>query len=193
LRIEPLLLLLLLLMASLPQTGLETHPTGTAGLNDLVNSNWERVDELFDPTLDSGDASFLAFAKAFLRNALSSMVNGETIVYSGTKFSRRPPVTSLTYAATTDLPFASGLVAPVLLLALTGNVTLTTTNLFAGGRVEVVITADASSRNFTFPAGWIFVTAAAPASIAAGKKGVLTLISTGTTDAGVVAKWDVQP
>jgi hypothetical protein len=121
------------------------------------------------------------------------MVNGETIVYSGTKFSRRAPVTTLTYAATTDLPFASGLVAPVLLLALTGNVTLTTTNLFAGGRVEVVITADGSSRNFTFPAGWVFVGAAAPASIAAGKKGVLTLISTGTTDAGVVAKWDVQP
>jgi len=180
-------------MAQLPNTELETHPTGTTGLNEILSGNWERIDELFDPALGSGDAGFLAFARALLRDALGTMAAGETIAWNGSKFARRAPVEALTYAASVALPFGGGNGAPLATLALTGDVTLTTTGLFAGGRLEVVVSADASSRAFTFPGGWKWIGGAAPASIAASKTGILTLNSTSTADAGVLARWTVEP
>lgn len=77
-------------------------------------------------------------------------------------------------------------------LDLTGNVTLTTANLAAGRRLEVLIFADGSTRNLTLPS-WRFIGGAAPTTIAANKVGKLVLISTGTTDGAVVAEWTVQP
>lgn len=179
-------------MAQLPNTELESHPTGTANLNEIINGNWERIEELFDPALGSGDAGYNAVAKALLRDALSTMVAGETIVWDGAKFSRRKPSATLSYAASVALPFASGAAAPTQLLALTGDVTFTTTGLTAGATMRVVISADASTRAFTFPA-WKWIGAAAPANIAASKTGILTLTSTTTADTGVVARWEVEP
>jgi uncharacterized protein YjiK len=94
-----------------------------------------------------------------------------------------------TYAATTNLDFALNSLTTV---TLAGNVTFTTSNLAAGRSVTVRVISDASLRTFAFP-GWVFIGAAAPASIAASKTGVLTLTSFGTTDADVVAAWAVQP
>lgn len=76
--------------------------------------------------------------------------------------------------------------------ALTGNITYTTSNLVAGRSVTLKISA-AAQRTFTFPAGWVFLGAAAPANIAAGKTAVLTLTAFGTTDADVVAAYSAQP
>jgi hypothetical protein len=179
-------------MAQLTYTALETHPTGTAGLNEIINGNWQRVEEIFTPGLASGDAAYNLVARGLLRDALGSMTAGETIVWNGSKFARRPASATLTYAASVALPFASGAAAPIQILALTGNVTLTTSNLTAGGTMRVVISADASSRNFTFPA-WRFIGSAAPASIAASKIGILTLVSTTTADTGVIARWEAEP
>lgn len=180
-------------MAQLPNTELEDHPTGTGGLNSVLNGNWERLDELFDPALGGADAGFAAFGKALLRDAMTSMVNGETIVFTPSGFKRRAPVATLTFAATTDIDFLSGQAAPVQLLSLTGDVTITTSNLTAGQEIRVVIAADASTRNLTWPTWLAWVGAAAPASIAANKTAVLKLISTTTADAGVVAEWVVEP
>lgn len=76
--------------------------------------------------------------------------------------------------------------------ALTGDITFTTSNLNTGREIIVRITADGSTRNFTFP-GWKFVGAAAPASIAANKTALLILRSFGTTAADVVASYEVEP
>ena len=98
----------------------------------------------------------------------------------------------------TALPGTSGSVAIDFALAafrtvtLSGNITFTTSNLVAGKTVTIKILADGSTRTFTLP-GWIFIGAAAPASIAANKTAILTLTSYSTTDGAVVAAYAVEP
>jgi hypothetical protein len=48
-------------------------------------------------------------------------------------------------------------------------------------------------RNFTFPGGWKFIGAAAPASIAANKTALLTLTGFGANDSDVTAEYVVEP
>lgn len=96
---------------------------------------------------------------------------------------------TLTYAATTDIDFS---LADYRSLALTGNVTFTTSNRAAPKTVTVKILADASIRTFTFPA-WIFVGNAAPASIAANKTAVLTVTCFGSADTDCVAAYSAEP
>jgi hypothetical protein len=98
--------------------------------------------------------------------------------------------TTLSYAASVELDFAS---APFETVTLAGNITFTTSNLAAGRSKTIRIIGDGSSRNFTFPGGWIFVGAAAPTSLAANKTAILTMTSFGTTDANVVAAYSAQP
>lgn len=98
--------------------------------------------------------------------------------------------TDVAYAASIEIDFANE--STRVIGTLSGNLTLTTANLQPGRSVVVIITADGSSRNFTLPA-WIPQGSALPASIAANKKGTLTLFSDGTTDAEVRAIWQVQP
>lgn len=96
---------------------------------------------------------------------------------------------AVTYAATTDLDMSS---TGIRTLALTGNVTFTTSNKAAGRSVTVKILADSSSRTLTFPA-WIFVGAAAPTTLAANKTAMLTVTCFDTTDANCVAAYAAQP
>lgn len=77
-------------------------------------------------------------------------------------------------------------------LALTGDVQFITTNLSPGCALSLRITCDATLRTLTFPVGWSFLGAAAPASLAANKVGVLSLTSYGTTDAEIIATYGVD-
>lgn len=77
-------------------------------------------------------------------------------------------------------------------LTLAGDVTFTTANLKGGRAIVIRIAAGASLRDFTFPAGWVFLTSAAPASIAANKTGVLSITAFGATDATVIAAYAVE-
>lgn len=99
------------------------------------------------------------------------------------------PIKTLTYAASTDLDFTDTEQRD---LALTGNVTFTTSNKSSGMVMEIRITSDGSTRNFTFPS-WKFVGAAAPASIAANKTARLQLRCYGTADTDIVARYLVEP
>lgn len=99
-----------------------------------------------------------------------------------------PTVTTLTYAASVALNFT----LPLQDIALTGDITLTTSNLAAGRSVLLRILCDATPRNFTFP-GWHFNGAAAPASIAASKTALLRLTAWGSADANVTAEYYVEP
>lgn len=97
---------------------------------------------------------------------------------------------TLTYAATTDLDFNNKGLQTV---ALTGNITFTTSNRGIGKSVIVIIVSDGSTRTFSFPA-WRFQGAGAPANIAAGKTATLTLTGVfGTADTDIVAAYSVQP
>ncbi len=97
--------------------------------------------------------------------------------------------TTTTYGASTALDFDSTSLTTV---TLTGNITFTTSNLSAGETLTVRIVGDGSIRTFVFPA-WKFVGAAAPASLAANKVAILSLVSFSTTDASVVASYAAEP
>ena len=101
-----------------------------------------------------------------------------------------PTATTLTYAASVVLDFSG---ADFQTVTLAGDITFTTSNLAAGRSKTVRIIGDGSSRNFTFPGGWIFVGAAAPTALAANKTAILTMTRFGTADANVVAAYSAQP
>lgn len=111
----------------------------------------------------------------------------ELVGFNPAKITR--PIRTLTYAGTTDLDFTA---LDYRDIALTGNITFTTSNRVAGRQLIVRISADGSSRNFTFPS-WIFLTATAPASIAANKRALLKLTCYGTADTDIVAEYLVEP
>lgn len=75
---------------------------------------------------------------------------------------------------------------------LSADVTFSTSNLAAGRQQILRIVCDGTLRNFTWPGSWVWL-GSAPASIAANKTGLLTLIAFGTSDSDVVAKWEVEP
>lgn len=99
------------------------------------------------------------------------------------------PTKVLTYAATTDINLDAGERQSV---DLTGNVTFTTSNKADGKKVVLKIKCDGTGRNFTFPS-WVFIGAAAPASIAANKTALLILEAFGTNETDIIATYAVEP
>lgn len=71
-------------------------------------------------------------------------------------------------------------------ITLTGNLTLTTSNLAAGRGFELRIAAGASGRTITYPA-WVPFGAALPTSLASGEVLILSLFANSTTDGSVDA------
>lgn len=74
-------------------------------------------------------------------------------------------------------------------ISISANTTFTTTNRVLGKSKTLKITTDGTLRTFTFP-GWDWVSVI-PANQAASKDGYLTLTSYGTTDADIVAAYQV--
>jgi hypothetical protein len=94
-----------------------------------------------------------------------------------------------TYAATSNLDFSG---ADYIQITLAGNITFTTSNRAAPKSITVFIVGDGSTRNLTFPAGWIFVGGTAPTTLAAGKVGVLTATCRGVNDSDIIFAYAVQ-
>ena len=159
-------------MALLPTTNLESHPVGTTGLNGLINGNWEKLEAIFLPLAAATPGGRISWDPATK------------------KFSLRAALAVLAYSATPTWALNGAMTQT---LALTGNVTIATSNLTAGAEGKLLITCDGTLRTLTVPAGWVFLGGAAPANIAASKKGLLDILSTTTADSGVVARWTVQP
>lgn len=101
-------------------------------------------------------------------------------------------VVTLTSATTVELDFAVTL-SSLKVLDMSHNVEFTTTNLAAGRSIAVMLTAVSSDRNFTFPAGWVFIGAAAPASLVSGKSAALSLTCKSALDSGVIAAYSAEP
>jgi hypothetical protein len=94
------------------------------------------------------------------------------------------------FAASVSLDFDWNALQTV---TLAGNVGFTTANVAAGRSFLVRIVGDAAVRTFTWPADWKWVGAAAPASLAANKCGLLQLWCFGALDSDVVARWLAEP
>jgi hypothetical protein len=78
-------------------------------------------------------------------------------------------------------------------VTLTGDVAFSAVGQLFGSQMTVRITCDATLRNMTWPAGWKFVGAAAPASIAANKTALLQLWAFGLNESDIVARYLVEP
>lgn len=136
-----------------------------------------------NPTGSSAAASVMSQAQAQTAIALSS-TDKPTFANLFQAHS------TLTWGATTTINFGGNRYETV---TLAGNTTFAQSAV-AAGRIRVVrIICDGSTRNLTFPGGWVFVGSAAPSTIAASKIAKLTLEGYGTTDADVVATYSVQP
>jgi hypothetical protein len=181
----------------------------TNGLIDAINNRWISVPPASSvpqaPVLPAAPeeqnhflVKWLATSAPQLSSASEARMyfNGTTLLLSenGSSFNAVVPpvaVSTLTYGASVALDFDNAL--PVYrTISLTGDLTLTSANLGPGRQVSLRIVADGSTRSFTFP-GWTFIGGAAPASIAASKTGILSLVSYGVADADVVAAYSVEP
>jgi hypothetical protein len=180
-------------MALLPFTQLESHPDGTAGSAAIVNSNWLRLELVFDPSLSALDASYEAVWRAFMRTDIDPTTDGASMEWDVSLGTPKPiwraGFAVISYAANVAVDLLG---AKLQKITLAGNLTLDAlVNQQAGRTVtSVLIVADGSLRTLTFPA-WTFV-GAKPADIAAGKTGRLVLHATGTNAADVVAQWTVE-
>jgi hypothetical protein len=94
-------------------------------------------------------------------------------------------LTTLTYAASTDIVMTNNLNT----VTLTGDITFTTSSKASGLYTTVRVVGDGSNRTLAFPGTWVWVGSVAPTTLVANKVGVLSLICFGATDADVVASW----
>lgn len=131
--------------------------------------------------------SALSYTSGTVRNCnFAGTVENRSLEFSTVRLTKRQSV--LTYAASTNVDFNLNSVRT---LALTGDVTFTTSNRTAGKSVTLKILADGSTRAFTFPA-WIFVGAVAPATLVAAKTAMLKLTCFGAADTDIVAEYTVE-
>lgn len=179
-------------MATLPITELENHPDGTVGAAAIVNSNWERMEDIFDPALSVSDTAYHAFWKALVRDATTPTAAGSMLGWNLTtgRMHFHPGYAEATYAAAFTPDVELGLIQKI---ELTGTINFQSiSNQAAGDRVRFELFTNGSTRNMTFPAGWRWIGNTKPASIAANKIGVMELTAHGVTDADVVAIWVVE-
>lgn len=78
-------------------------------------------------------------------------------------------------------------------LSLTGDIAIQTANRSDGQELSIAITADSSTRNFTWSESWVWIGGYAPSSIGANKRGILSLRCFGTLETDVYASWSVEP
>jgi hypothetical protein len=104
-----------------------------------------------------------------------------------------PTVEDLTYAASIDVDLDG---ADYQRIALAGdldfNATLNRPAVGFAKAVAVVIQADGSNRNLTFPAAWTVV-GAAPATITASKLGVVSITCLGPDETDVIYCYQEEP
>jgi len=78
-------------------------------------------------------------------------------------------------------------------ITLTGDIAFSAVGQLFGSEMTLRIACDSTTRNLSWPAGWKFVGAAAPASIAASKTALLQLWAFGLNESDIVARYLVEP
>lgn len=170
---------------------LETHPDGTVGVNAIVTGNWERLDEIFDPALAASDSAYEAFWRAVVRES-DPTTHGATITWEpeNGKPGWKAGFSTVTHATALTLDAHAGRIQEVDITGTTNFQSLD--NQGPGDHIIVILRGDGSTRNLSFPSGWVWMEASEPSNIAANKTAWLELISSGTADADVVAYYKVE-
>lgn len=166
--------------------------SATAGLVPASGggtTNFLRADGTFAaPPGGNTDLSY----EAATRLLSSSTGADATLPLVGTTAAGLAPGTSfaaISYAASIELDIAV-LNGQYRTIALTGNLTLTTTNRAAGRMVALRLDADGTDRALTFPAGWEFLSGR-PSVLKANETAVLSLTFYGANDTDCIAAYAV--
>ena len=147
----------------------KVRETVATGLTDIIG------------TMSATDTFLTLFGK--IKKALSDF--GTALGLKADKTSQ----SAITYGASIAIDFAQTDV--VRTLALTGNVTFTTSNRTATKEKVIIITASGADRTLTFPSGWIW-TSPIPTNVLSGKTGVLYLYAKGTAETDILASYAPQ-
>jgi hypothetical protein len=178
-------------MALLPNTGLEDHPAGTTNVGGIINGNWERIDELFDPALATTDPNYNFLSQALTRGALpttNARLEWDNALATPKPFWRKF-YEAITYAATVTFDMKGGVYQEV---TATGNLIIALSNLAPGRELTVIITASGGTRTLTWPVG-IIKLGTFPTSLGSGKSIMVQFVSTNSSLAGVYAKFNIEP
>lgn len=97
----------------------------------------------------------------------------------------------LTFVPSVNLDFSTA--AESHTISLTGNLTLTTSNLAGGRRKLVRLIDDGSARTLTFPVAWTTIGGAIPANMTASATALLELYCFSNADSGVLARYVESP
>jgi len=92
-------------------------------------------------------------------------------------------------SATETLNFATG--DEVVRSTRAGTLTFAGSNYTAGVSKTVVWNGGGTTRTVSFPSGWVFVSVK-PTSLAANKRGVLSVVAHGTAEGDVTAAWAAE-
>lgn len=148
-------------MAILTYTGLETHPINTAGLNGIINGNWERLEAMFAGLAGAAPAT-------------------HTIYWNATTkaFEKRSLVAALTDGASIAWDHAASDIATV---TLAGNRTIANPTNPRAGTFILKVTQDATgSRTLAFDTNYHFPGGTAPTlSTTANAVDILTFVNFG--------------
>lgn len=174
-----------------------------AGNPIAVGTNDSRMSDSRTPTAHSHAQSDITGLVTDLSNKQPTLVSGTNIkTINGSSILGTGDITisggsgsvdtqsNLTYAATTNIDMNH--TDDIRILALTGNVTFTTSNRAAALSKTLIISADSTTRSFTWPTGWIWLDQVAPSSLAASKTAVLSLYSKGTAETDIIASYSAQ-
>ena len=132
-----------------------------------------------------GDSDTDAFSVTYPARFQSQVIVDDTLL------ARRLQLQSevLAYAASLNLDFATfGLKK----ISLTGNLSLTASNMQNGRNLLVRLACDATTRTLSFPATWRWLVTAAPTNIAANKVALLHLLCASGAESDVTARWEVE-
>ena len=140
-----------------------------------------------DPVIIHTNASQAALTVDAANVAIGGSVGAVGITNSGAYTSAS---TAITWGATTTVDFS----APEMqTLAITGDTTFASSNLVPGRQKTILVTGDSSTRNLTWPGGWICTGSLKPATLAANKRMTVWLYSQASADASVWISVAVEP
>ena len=158
----------------LPFSTLETHEAGTLSQQAIINANWRILEAILNPDLSDTDPTYGSLYGAIER-ALNGQRGMETVA----------PVATPTY---TEVSLKGTRIQKV---TLSGNINLQAIDRIAGREVSLVIKGDGSSRTLTWNASHIWVETPLT-TLAAGKTAAVNIYCTGTTNADIILRADVQ-
>jgi hypothetical protein len=153
-------------MAIQPNTGLETHPSGTTNPNGIITGNWEQIERLFDPETSWTDDYANTVRDAILKDGTEALTDGAAVEIDMAK-------------------------QPIKTLAITQNTTFTIANPKKGARVLLEMTATGGPFTLTWPGTVLFYDTAT--SIAANKGALVELVCKDSTTPAFFATFKAQP